>query len=1292
MNFKKVLFSSMTSVFCMLLLSSLLAPSSNAQTGSSSVRGTVTDAQGKAVSGATVTLLNSSKNFSRTQITNDDGNYIFTAVPPDTYQVKVEAKGFKTATVPNVQALIDTPKELDVSLDVGDVNETVTVQTSETAPLNTSDASLGNAIEQRRIIDLPLSARNTPDLLSLQPGVTPKRDDFPDIGGSVNGGRSDQSNVLLDGVDVNEQQGGRSFFSVLRVTPEELQEFRVITTNSNADVGRSSGAQISLYTRTGKNNFGGSLYLYQRPGTWGQANDFFNNKAGIPTPSVKRSNFGGSFSGPIFKNRLFFFFNYERFQEDKESPVTQEVPLPTLGQGMVRYRSTDTSFVDPNCPSGTPVGVRCFTASQISQQYATANGGMTPGTNPIAYGVLADAARRYVANDTTFGDRLNTSGFRFNAPAPIRNNISTLRLDGKLTSNQDVFVRYKYQFDNETGSSRFPDSPSTVNWIHPQGVAAGHTWTINSNMVNKFTYGLTRDSFTLGGDSDQNFITFRFIYRPRDFSRAVSRVTPVHNFVDDFTWVKGNHTISTGVNIRFISNQRTTFTNSYDFASTNPSFYDASGEALLLSDSGADIFPQVASSTRLDLRDALAAVIGRFSQYSATLQFDAGGRLQPSGVGVGRTFKTEEYEVYAQDSWRIRNSLTVNYGMRWSTSTPVYEANGLQVKPNSLNDFFNSRVTGAFNGTPFNGLITVDKAGKANGRSGYYSQDWNNFAPSISAAWSPHFKDGFLKWLLGDGKSTFRGGFRMTYDRVGSALAVAFDLNSTLGFSSSSEISANTFNVTTSLGPLFTGFNQNLRTPLFFGPTAPRPSLQGSLTFPLQTPADEEQRIEQSLDDKLTTPYNYNYNFSYGRDLGKGFALELSYVGRKARSLLISRDVAHFNNLRDPVSGQDFYSAIRQLINYRESNTPITAVPNIAWFQKFVPGLAGTFTVNGVPTALTATQNAYRRIARACSNNAPRTGGVCPSGTFSINGQNLTDYTFVQVIWDDGRGFGNNIFIHPQYATFAAYSTIGSSDYDSFQMSLRKRFSAGLMFDLNYTYGHSLDDASGNESSDTISSGASLLLNPLTLRENRASSDFDVRHLINANFIYELPFGKNRMFFSNSGKVANAILGGWQMTGIFRFNTGFPIGQPFDDGRWATNWNVQSNGVALVRFDSSPTKNGAGGSPNIFSDQVAAYRSFRNAYPGEQGDRNILREPNYIVLDMGLYKSITFAERHKVTLRFEVFNVTNTQRLTGISTFRLGQDPQYAESTGGNPPTDFGRLTTVIGAPRIIQFAVRYDF
>ena len=1269
-----------------LLVLILFAMTGNAQSGGTTVRGTVRDPNGNVVSGATVNLTDPSRNFTRTQTTNEDGNYVFNAIPPGTYKLEVSATGFKTASASGLAALVDTPTVKDVHLEIGAVSETVDVTAGAEAAINTSDATIGNSFERKRIVELPLNANNVVGLLSLQPGVT--------RGGSVNGGRADQSNITLDGVDVNEQQDGldvitdEAFASVLRVTRDSLQEFRVTTTNPNAEQGRSSGAQVSLVTRSGSNQWHGSLFEIHR-NTVTTANDFFNNAAGVERPQLLRNIFGGSVGGPIKRDRAFFFFTYEGFREATATSVVREVPLPTLGQGIVRYR-TESGFSDPGCPAGTPSGVDCLTPDEINAAY-TAFNGSSPGINPDALAVLAGAAQRYPVNDSTVGDGLNTSGFRFNARTPTELNTYIGRLDFNLTSNQTLFVRGNYQNDTVTRAvyfssdcsvpgdniQCFPDTPPLTSWNHPKGIAVGHVWTLNNAIVNRFNYGLTRASFTQNGDSTENRVNFRFIFSPTAFQRTLARTTPVHNFVDDVSWVKGNHTFGFGGNIRLITNNRISQGASFDDAVINPSFYNASGAVLI------DPFSDFQSGN--DLRDALASVIGRYSQYSANLVYDAGGQLQPVGTATDRAFATQEYEWYFQDSWRMRPNFTLNYGIRWSTSTPVYEKNGLQVVPNvNLSDYFDQRVDTSFNGNSFNDPITFILGGKANNGPGYYDQDWNNWAPSVSFAWSPDFGENAFGKIFGrNGKSVLRGGFRMTYDRIGSALAVNFDLNNLAGFTSARNINANTFDVLPGTeGPLFSGFNPDVRSLDFPGAAGPIPT---NLVFPLTVASDEDQRIETSLDQGITTPYNYSFNLSYGRELGKGISFEASYVGRFARKLLASRDIMQLNNIRDPQSGMTYYEAMNQLVEFRYANRAINSIPDIPFFNNFFPNMPDWF---GDPS-LTPTQAAY--------------GFIAPEG---LGGFDIIDYTFVQLLWDDAPGcttcpFGggparfNNVFYQPQFAALSAFSTLARSNYNSLQLSLRQRLRDDVTFDFNYSYGHSIDSVSGLQNS--ASYGTAFIVNALDPDQNYASSDFDARHIINANWVVGLPVGRGKRFFTDASGFMEQAFGGWQTTGIFRWNSGLPIQTPFDCCVWATNWNVQSNGVRVQPVQSSSTANGENGTPNIFSDPTAVYRSFRPARPGEVGDRNVLRAPGYISLDMGLYKSFKMPwEGHALQFRWEVFNVTNTQRFDGltISDLSLGTDPFL----GGNPNSDFGRFTSTqtplneTKAGRVMQFALRYTF
>jgi hypothetical protein len=694
--------------------------------------------------------------------------------------------------------------------------------------------------------------------------------------------------------------------------------------------------------------------------------------------------------------------------------------------------------------------------------------------------------------------------------------------------------------------------------------------------------------------------------------------------------------------------------------------------------SGGPIFQDVQSNSLTPLRNILSAVIGRFSQYTANFSYDQSGQILPAGSSADRTFATEEYEVYWQDQWRMRSNLTFTYGVRWGTSTPVYEVNGFQTQPTtSLGGYFDQRRASAAAGIPFNDPISLDLSGKANGRAGFYKQDWNNFAPVIAVAWQPELPDNFWGKLIGrEGRAVFRGGFRTTYDRIGSALAVNFDLSNQLGFASALTIPVNTYNVSSNLAPLFNGGNQDVRTlPGVAG------NFNSSIVFPLTQPANGAERVETSLDDTITTPVNYSYNFSYAREFGRGLSVEASYVGRFARQLLAQRDIMHFNNLRDIKSGQTFYEAMQALIDLRYAGVPINSVGAIPFFENVLPGIAGVFSVLGQPRALTATQSAYRRVAFP-----------------SVGGQNITDYTFLQsgARWDD-KPFSifNNTFVNPQYAALNTWSTFGISNYNSAQLSIRQRLTRDVVFDFNYTLSHSLDNASGLQNTGNFGT-ASLIFNPLNPDLNYANSDFDIRHNITANWLVGVPVGRGKKLLSGAGRITNAILGGWDMTGIFRWNSGLPTGalRPFAFQRWATNWQISSGLVAVRPVETSPGD--VNGDPNLFADPTAAFQSYRDPRPGEAGDRNTLRFPGYFTLDTGLHKTFPMPwEGQALTFRWEVFNVTNTQRLTGFNGTGLTTDPFVF---GTSAPTGFGNLTATqppLGetkAGRVMQFALRYVF
>ncbi len=385
------------------------------------------------------------------------------------------------------------------------------------------------------------------------------------------------------------------------------------------------------------------------------------------------------------------------------------------------------------------------------------------------------------------------------------------------------------------------------------------------------------------------------------------------------------------------------------------------------------------------------------------------------------------------------------------------------------------------------------------------------------------------------------------------------------------------------------------------------------------------------------------------------------------------------NNLVDPKSGMDWYTAAGILEVLRTRGVPLSQVAQIPYFANLFPSDLGDI-IFGDPS-LTQTQTVYLL------------------GSADIFGNDWTDTQDVL----DGA-LGTNLFFHPQYGALATYSSIGHSRYNAGTLSIRERLGRSLTFDFNYTLSHSLDDASGLQTGGVF--GALFIQNPILQHDWYGNSDFDIRHLINANSIWELPFGHGRKYLSGTNSVTDAVVGGWRLSGIFRWNSGLPISTPFDDARWATNWNVQSNTVRINSIGSCPDRGGVN-APKLFGcDPTGIYRNLRNARPGESGERNTLRLPGYFSLDMGLAKKFKMPwEGHSLELRLEAFNVTNTQRmgaLTGGRTgYGVGLDPGGAPygcsgaacvSDPLTAPTIWSNFSGIQGKPREMQFGAIYRF
>jgi hypothetical protein len=1293
------------------------------QTGTTSLHGVVADKSGATVSAAKVTLANAQQGLQRQTDSGSEGEFEFLALQPGSYTLTVEASGFRKHEQKNLQLLVNSPTTANVILEIGSATQTVEVS-AQAQTLNTTDASLGNAFNENQVKQLPLEGRNVPDLLSLQPGVafTGNRTDVPTWdtrNGAVNGARSDQSNVTVDGIASNDESG-HAFTSVLPVTLDSVQEFRVTTTNYNADQGSTSGAQVSLVTKSGTNTFHGSAYEYMR-NTYTSANDYFVKAAQIDTcqangtplsdpscnkaPKLIRNIFGGSLGGPIKKDRLFLFLNYEGTRRAEAQSASNVVPSETMKDGIIQYlcnTNADGSLDTGTCPGGTVQGISGKSYNVTPGYYALSPSQIT-GLDPLHLGpnsaVVSYLNTWPTSNSQSCGDGFNYTCFNFSGPISDTKNEYIAKIDYNVTKDarHRVSVMGALRGDNNAGVPFLPGQPPAQSIVnYNKGIVVNYNGVLTSTIVNSLRYGFVRESVGVIGNSNQDWILFRGLNDQNQnqpggaITRTHSFQRPTHTIADDLSWIHGKHTWQFGTQISFIRTPSISYLASFSDGSANASWTNTSGYA---QKSGSPLnpinggFPQADASFANSYDFPITALLGMVTEADARYNFQRDGSALPDGSALQRHFAINSYEFYGQDTWRIKPTFTVTLGLRWSLFSPPWETNKLQVSPTtSLDQFYLNRGTEGANGIPSSNdpLVSFDWSGPANGRSGYYNWDKKDFGPRVAFAWAPKFSNGLLGSVLGEGKTAVRAGFGMVYDRFGQGLVDDFNQYGSFGLST--ELSNPAGFETVSSAPRLTDIHtipttDNLGTPIFLTP----PPAIFPQTFPTGT-----FYIGSSIDKGLKTPYAYTFDFSVARELPSGFALELSYVGRLSHRLLTQLDVATPLNLKDKASGVDYFTAATALAklyragvtdaNFNNSQLPANVVQywqNI--IQPVSPG--GTYQLGsgggcGAGPATTANP-VLAAFDLFCSNSLNETTALLELDNFGIPGDCPTGACFTS----SGAPFA---FYNPQFATLYVWRSMGTANYNALQVSLKHRMSHGVQFDFNYTFSKSIDLASDAERVGTIGGNSGQIQNAWSPYQFRAVSDFDAAHQFNANWVADLPFGRGRWIGRNSGGAMDALIGGWQLSGLFRLTSGFPFNVT-NGYQWPTDWDLSGNAI-----QTGAVKTGTFHSPSdpsvvsAFSNFDSAQASFREPFPGEAGQRNILRGPGYFSLDMGLGKrwKMPWAEGHSIQFRWEVFNVLNAVRF----------DPLSVNATMDFSGSTFGQYTRLSTNPRVMQFALRYEF
>jgi len=1332
------------SVFAVLVCLAILA----AAQSTSSLNGSVSDPSGAAVSGAKITLTEPTTGLQRTTTSNASGLYQFLDVPPGDYRLEANAAGFAAVVVPKVTLLVKLPSTVPLRLQVAGATTSVTVE-GEAPLINRTDASLGNVVEQDQIAELPIAARNVVELLSLQPGVAYLGDNLntntDTRSGAVNGLRSDQSNVTLDGIGVNDQNNGYAFTSVLNVPPDSVEEFRVTTANSNADSGYSSGAQVALATKSGTNSFHGSAYEYNR-NTVFSANDPFLKESQLSSgepnkaPKLLYNVFGVTFGGPIKKDRLFFFANYEGKRQAQGSSVSRLVPSAGLANGYLQYLCTlnpDGSLDTQDCPGGSfPVtvngqpssvavqpGYNWLTPSQIT---GIDPGNSSTGQKGPSAAVEAVLGQYPGANEFNEGDGLNTLGYRFSSNADSPWNTYILKGDWHInqSGSETLFVRGQTQNENNPQLQQFPGQPATSTLVDDsRGITVGLVSLINPRLVNNFHWGFIRQGGQLAGVSNNPAVLFTGLDNLVPFTRSTNYFVPVNQLTDSLNWTRGNHTFDFGGDFFLIRNNHSSYANSFSDVQTNPVYLNTGGIANTSSplDPANNGYPSVDPSFGPNYDSATAILLGIFAEGDGIYNFSRNGTALAQGQAINRRYAINDYEFYGQDAWRMTPRLTVTYGLRWVLEAPPYETNGYQVAPcveaasggctnQNVADWFNHSAQLAAQGMPANnaGEISFVLGGPKNNGPGLWNWDHKDFSPRIAVAWAPDTGEGWVSKLFGKkDQFTVRAGYSITYDHFGIPIVNSFDQHGSFGLSTDLGNPAGV--VSPSDAPRFTCLVPgssgqsclpapcaSLNNPgCLFGPTP-------SGSFPV-TPSNSAFAINWGLDQTLKTPYSHVFNFSIQRQITSRSSLQIAYVGSVGRRLPMQVDLAMPVNQTDPASGTRYFPSATILSKAAAAKTDVNSITPIPFFENLFSQWAGPATQaalgqnnqspsnlsgdNCAPGALpsnpTATQNIYE-LWNCFPHNE----------TFSLFEMDLPDsITGLSPALPNSQ-LGPYAFYHDQFASLYAWRNIGTSLYNALQVSYNVRWGSNLQGQFNYTYGKSLDEASaaerigpyeGTGGTGNDLNGGGIVINSYDPLALRGPSDFNAKHQINANVVYSLPFGKGQKLAGNAGPLRNALIGGWHASGVYRFTTGFPI--TIDNGfTWATNWNIEGdaepNGPPPVASNpKNVVVNGVSG-PDIFQNPQAAEGAFRPEWPGESGVRNNVIGDGMFNLDTGVSKDFSLGEKRRLEFTWQTFNATNSVRY----------DVRAAQPSLSYDASEFGRYISTLTQPRFMQFALRFTF
>lgn len=1213
----------------------------SAQGTTSRVTGTVVDSAGAAVPGASVTLTNEGTGIVLTTQTSDVGAYVFDLIQIGKYQISVEKTGFKKFVSPGNTVNINQPATVNATLEVGDVSAVVTVEGAATQVQTSSSGNIGSTIEQRTLESLPivgLRGRNPLDLLNFQPGVV-----FGgNTGGAVNvhGSRDRAFNFTLDGIDINESTAGGSNFTPLRTNPDSLEEFQIVTANTTAELGRSSGAQVTLVTRSGTNRFSGNAFEYYQTPDF-NAKTYPITIAGLPKEQFVQHIFGGSVGGPIIKDRLFYFANVQLLRAYDTALVTRTVYTQNARNGLFRYvigranapAGTGTPSVDtagnavlPNCVGAPPTNQPCISSYNIA-------------TNPTPNGI--DTTLQGIINATplpnnfTVGDGLNTAGFNFASPQREKQYDFVTKFDFKLNDKNMFYVRYAQGEQNSFGDSGnsgrpiFPDSPNFVDTFrNPKNFAANWRYAPTPKVANEFIFGISTFAFSFDTPEPDPAFPFTFLdgiaTANTNFSYNARGVRTLQ-FVDNVTMDFSPHTIKAGINFRF-SRHRDDRSSVGGSAIEPIVTFGAPGgfPGFGLPTAGAN---NINGTDLTRLQNTINNLLGRINTLSQAFVVDPSNpnAFAPAGTRWENIATYPELDFYIQDNWRARRNLVFDIGVRWETK--------LAPRLNRLGLIPDQPV--GIGHAPSDNIKWIE--GNA------FNSDFKSILPSVGLAWDP----------FGNGKTSIRANYRMASDRLATFLFGSFIYQNTPG---------NNIAATNSNFGQAGGLYRNLA-----------PELAN--LFPNQTPVALRQPPAfgtgsvNAMDRDFRFPQIHSWSASFQQEIWGKNVIEINYIGKKGTHLLGGYNANQVDIFTiHPTYGESFVQAFNRLRNDLTANSPLinALMTGSASDNDGSTRFRALITPNSIAQGNVGT--AALTVSQRTCQAADVTAGVCTQlGRRLVNQAGLD--SFLQKYSQFTGGF--NIFDSSDY-----------SMYNALEFIFKRRISSGIGFQFAYTLSKSMDNRSWDPSLSGVTTGSvqSASSTPFDLRDrnlNYAWSDFDRRHVFQGTYVWEIPFGKDR-WLSSKNRVVDYILGGWQLSGTAIWQSGRPF-------TVYSGYNTMGNVVQSTADCNGCTRDSGAlileTGRNFWFDTATRDQFAQFVTPGTNGNtgRNFFIAPRYFQTNASLSKKFKFSERYSFDIRLDATNVTN--------------NPSFDNPTAVRTSALFGRINdTVTNTARRMQLSGKFNF